>query len=298
MKIILTGINGFIGCHLENYLTSQNHIVEKISVRKKWSLSDNADILIHLAGKSEDSNKSSLEDYLSINRDITIDLFQDFLNSNIKDFIYFSSIKAVKDEYNDILTEDIYPSPISPYGRSKYEAEKYLLSQKLPNDKRLFIIRPCVVYGQGNKGNLSLLHKWVKLGLPWIFRAFDNQKSFLHIDNLCYCIEKIITNDEIHSDIFHISDDNYISTNELIELIALGLKKKVNYINIPKRIICKIFKIGDFLKLGINSKTLTKLTSSYIVSNKKIKKALNITKLPMDTKDGIVEFIKSLDKRG
>ena len=82
-----------------------------------------------------------------------------------------------------ILTEDTIPNPKTHYGISKLQAENYILDQKLPEGKRVYILRPCMIHGPGNKGNLNLLYTLVKKGFPWPLGAFENQRSFLSIDN-------------------------------------------------------------------------------------------------------------------
>src|SRR5690606_9961467 len=105
---------------------------------------------------------------------------------------YFSSVKAVADTVEGVLQEDVVGKPLTPYGKSKLEAEQYLLSQVLPEGKRAFIIRPCMIHGPGNKGNLNLLYKVVEKDVPWPLAAFRNQRSFLSIDNLCFLLERMI----------------------------------------------------------------------------------------------------------
>src|SRR5690606_37052582 len=147
-----------------------------------------------------------------VNRDLTIELFDLFLKSNIRDFFYFSSVKAVADTVDGMLTEDVQGKPYTPYGKSKLEAEQYLLKQTLPEGKRLFIIRPCMIHGPGNKGNLNLLYKVVEKGVPWPLAAFHNQRSFLSIDNLSYLLEKILENTGLSSGVYNFADDEALST--------------------------------------------------------------------------------------
>src|SRR5690606_34965976 len=128
------------------------------------------------------------EIYFKINRDLTIQLFNEFLKSSSKDFFYFSSVKAATDSVEGYLDEDFVAYPVTPYGKSKLAAEEHLLNQKLPEGKRVFIIRPCMIHGPGNRGNLNLLYKIVKKGIPWPLAAFENQRSFLSIDNLNFLI--------------------------------------------------------------------------------------------------------------
>lgn len=296
MKIIITGATGFVGQNLIKYLQNQNHDVESLSLRNSWGLQKSCDAIIHLAGKAHDTaNTSADEEYFKVNRDLTIQLFDEFLNSDIQDFFYFSSVKATADTVEGILDENHQSNPKTPYGKSKLEAEQYLLSQKLPQNKRLFIIRPCMIHGPGNKGNLNLLYKVVEKGIPWPLANFENQRSFLSIDNLNFLIEKMISDKNIASGIYNFADDKSLSTNDLVSLIAKTIGKKGSLWNINSKLISAFAKIGDAIKLPLNSERLKKLTESYAVSNQKIKTALKIEKLPLSAAQGLEKTIKSFN---
>src|SRR5690606_2341803 len=233
---------------------------------------NDANTIVHLAGKAHDTaNTSADEEYFKVNRDLTIELFNLFLKSKIGDFFYFSSVKAVADTVDGVLEEEVQGNPCTPYGKSKLEAELYLLAQTLPEGKRLFIIRPCMIHGPGNKGNLNLLYKVVEKGIPWPLAAFHNRRSFLSIDNLSYLIEQMFVNQELPSGVYNFADDDALSTNELVTLISETLGKKPKLWHIPERLIRAIVKIGDVLPLPLNSERLKKLTESYVVSNARIK---------------------------
>lgn len=297
MKITVTGSTGFVGENIVSYLKVMNFELLRLSLRThNWIENFNFDsnAIIHLAGKAHDtSNTSSHDEYFKINRDLTINLYNVFLKSEIKDFFYFSSVKAVADTVEDILEEDVIGTPFTPYGKSKLEAEQYLLSQPLPEGKRLFIIRPCMIHGPGNKGNLNLLYKVVEKGIPWPLASFHNQRSFLSIDNLSFLIKEMMENKEIPSGIYNFADDEALSTNDLVTLIAQTLGKSPKLLRIPASLIKNTVKIGDILPLPLNSERLKKLTESYVVSNKKIKKALGIDTLPTSTKEGLIKTILS-----
>ena len=297
MKISITGISGFVGQNLSGYLSQQNVEVKGLSLRNSnWKnvLDQNSTAIIHLAGKAHDtSNTSSADEYFKVNRDLTIELFNEFLNSDIQDFFYFSSVKAVADTVDGVLTEEVVPNAITPYGKSKLEAEEYLLNQKLPEGKRLFIIRPCMIHGPGNKGNLNLLYKVVEKGIPWPLASFENKRSFLSIDNLNFLVLEILKNKNISSGIYNFADDQYLSTNELVKLIANVSGKKEKLWKISSRLISTAAKVGDIFKLPLNSERLKKLTENYLVSNQKIKNALGIEKLPVSAKEGLEITIKS-----
>ena len=112
--------------------------------------------------------------------------------------------------------------PKTPYGQSKQQAEQYIMSAKLPENKRVFIIRPCMIHGPGNKGNLNLLFSVVKKGIPYPLAAYKNKRSFLSIDNLCFAMQQLIIQ-PIPSGIYQLSDDEALSTNDLISLIGESL---------------------------------------------------------------------------
>lgn len=298
MKIIITGATGFVGKNLTQYLTTKSDTVIPLSIRNgDYQLDNTADVIIHLVGKSHDTkNTSDDNEYYRVNTDLTIALFDKFLQSDIKDFIFFSSVKAAADSVEGTLTEDSKANPQTAYGKSKLKAETYLLSKQLPSNKRLIIIRPCMIHGEGNKGNLNLLYQVVKYSVPWILAAYENRRSFISIDNLNYVIYEILNHPEIPSGIYNIADDKPMSTNALITLIAKSINKKPRLLKIPKFAINQMAKIGDKAHLPLNTERLQKLTESYVVSNQKIKQSLGIDTLPFTVEQGLTKTIKSFDK--
>ncbi len=298
MKIIITGVSGFVGQNFSKFLSVKGDQVIALSLRdKNYRLVDKADAIVHLAGKAHDTkNTSDKSEYYRINTDLTKELFDKFLESDIKDFIFFSSVKAAADTLEGVLTEDLKPNPKTPYGHSKIKAEEYLLSKSLPSGKRLIIIRPCMIHGAGNKGNLNLLYKFVKFSIPWILADYDNSRSFISIDNLNYLIYEVLHRPEIPSGIYNVADDKPISTNTLITIIAESINKKPRLLKVPKFAIDQLAKIGDKVNLPLNTERLQKLTESYVVSNQKIKQALGIKALPLTVEQGLIKTIKSFDK--
>jgi len=301
LKIIITGATGFISENLQSYFRSKNTETTPISLwEQDWreKLPQQGEALIHLVGKAHDTeNASNPEEYFQVNTELTKQVFDRFLQSEIRDFIFFSSVKAVADTVEGVLLEKQEPDPKTPYGQSKLKAEEYLLAQNLPEDKRLFILRPCMIHGPGNKGNLNMLYKLVEKGIPWPLAAFENRRSFLSIDNLCFFLNKIITSEKASSGIYNLADDDALSTNELIRIIANASGKKPRLWKINQSLIKNFAGIGDKIKLPLNSERLKKLTENYIVSNHKIKQEFSIENLPVSAKEGLTKTIESFKEK-
>lgn len=295
-EIIITGTTGFIGFNLVNNLKQQNYRLECLNLRNtNWKTEFNYDAksVIHLAGKAHDTkNNSNLKDYFDVNTKLTKELFDLFLESNCRVFIYFSSVKAVNDKTEHIVTEETIANPKTAYGLSKLQAEQYILSKILPQGKRVFIIRPSMIHGPGNKGNLNLLYQLVSKNLPWPLGAFQNQRSFCSIENVCFVINAILEKKSIPSGIYNLADDQAISTNRLIELIAISINKKATIYSIPKKFIFFLAKLGDFLRLPINSERIEKLTENFVVSNEKIVKVIG-KPLPVSAEAGLIKTFNS-----
>lgn len=298
MVITITGTTGFVGTNLKDYLKTVCEI-ESMSVRyifnQQFEIKTNA--LIHLAGKAHDLKKvSNPTDYYEANFELTKQLFDAFLISEATVFIFMSTVKAVSDEVKGILSEDEIPNPKTHYGIAKYQAEEYILSQELPEGKRVYILRPCMIHGPGNKGNLNLLYQLVTKGLPWPLGAFENQRSFLSIENLCFVIKELLENEKISSGVYQVADDKPLSTNELIRLLGKSLGKNSRILNLSQNAMRSIAKFGDRLHLPLNSERLQKLTENYVVSNQKIVKAIGKA-LPISSEQGLTITFNSFKNK-
>jgi nucleoside-diphosphate-sugar epimerase len=302
MNIAVTGASGFVGQNLVPYLKQINHNVLAFSRSNNFDYTNidsgllnryNINVLIHLAGKAHDlKNITNPTEYFEVNTDLTISLFDAFLNSNSSIFIYLSSIKAAADNSTFPIREEDECVPHSVYGHSKLKAEKYLQSISLPESKKVFILRPCMIHGPGNKGNLSLLYKIVSKKVPWPLGAYENSRSYCSIDNLLFIINELINNNDISSGVYNISDDTPLSTNSIISLISESHNRTAKIWNVPKALMSFTAKLGDILHLPLNSERLEKLTESLVVSNNKIKSAIG-KPLPVSSKNGLMQTFKS-----
>ena len=304
MRIIITGATGFVGTNLIPYLTNKGF--ETIGVTRFPKTAEElqynnltipvwntALAMVHLAGKAHDLKGISNEnEYFEVNTELTKTLFDKFLQSTCEVFIYMSSVKATADTVEGLLTEDVIPNPVTVYGLSKLAAEEYILSKKIPKNKHVYILRPCMIHGPNNKGNLNLLYSFVSKGIPYPFGKYINRRSFVSVENLCFIIKELIDNTKIESGIYNIADDTSLSTVDLVQVISEVLCKPARILKLPKLLVRFIAKVGDFLPIPIDSEKLQKLTGNYEVSNLKIKKAIQ-KNLPLTSKEGIKKTITS-----
>lgn len=302
MKILITGVHGFVGSNLVNALKERHTIygLDIISPLKDgvrftfgWDNLDDGqipdvDAIIHLAGKAHDTkNQSAAEVYFKVNTRLTQKIFDYFLaHPSIKKFVFFSTAKAAADRVEGVLTEDVVPAPVGPYGESKIKAEEYILANMPSADKQVYIFRPCMIHGPGNKGNLNLLYNVVKKGIPWPLGAFENRRTFTSVENICFAVDGVLMKD-VPSGIYNMGDDEALSTNELIEEICKSLGKKAHIWKLPKGLMNGCAKVGGWLHLPLNPDRLQKLTENYVSSNAKIKKALEVERMPVDAREGL-----------
>ena len=311
MKILITGVHGFVGSNLVEYLKGKHEIYgldivapAKEGVMKTFSWDEldalpQFDAIIHLAGKAHDTkNKSAAEVYFKVNTGLTKRIYDYFLTSSAKKFIFFSTAKAAADRVDGILTEEVVPGPVGPYGESKIAAENYIFSEmkneelRIKNNKQVYILRPCMIHGPGNKGNLNLLYSVVRKGIPWPLGAFENRRTFTSIENVCFVVNGLLAQD-VTTGIYNMGDDEALSTNELIEVICESLGKKARIWHLPKSLMTGVAKIGGWLYLPLNPDRLQKLTENYVSSNAKIKNALGIDRMPVNARDGLLQTLKS-----
>lgn len=307
MNILITGVHGFVGSNLVSYLKGGNTIygldivspvVDGVEQTYSWDDLDagrvpDVDAVIHLAGKAHDTkNKAAAEVYFRVNTGLTQKIFDYFLASSAKKFVFFSTAKAAADRVDGVLTEEVIPAPVGPYGESKIKAEEYILSKSLPDGKSCYILRPCMIHGPGNKGNLNLLYSVVRKGIPWPLGAFENRRTFTSVENVCFAVNGLLTQD-VESGIYNMGDDEALSTNELIEIICSVLGRKPHIWKLPRKLMAACAKVGGFLRLPLNPDRLQKLTENYVSSNGKIKKALSVDKMPVDAREGLIRTICS-----
>jgi len=295
MKIMLTGATGFIGKSLVFELLQQNFNVS-IAVRQKTNLfpckvkqfvvgdfGDNPDFsaslakvdcVIHLAGRAHVIDKiktSELNGFRNINRDLTLHLAKQAIDSGVKRFLFLSSIGVNGNQNNKPFLETDTPNPQESYAISKYEAEQDLMRLSQDTGLEVAIIRPPLVYGYGAPGNFGRLVKWVgaKLILPLPLGSVKNARSLIAIDNLVSFIITCIAHKNAANEVFLISDREDLSTTQLLRKIAKAFNKKIFLLPIPVQLM--IFMAGV---LGRKADAI-RLFSSLQVDSLKAKELLD-----------------------
>ena len=266
-KVLVTGENGYIGTKFKEWIQSSNKEIELkyISVRgENWREIDfnGYDTILHLAGIAHVSrNPKFKEMYYQINRDLTISLAEKAKKENVKQFIFMSSIIIYGldnkiGEYS-VIDENTVPIPADFYGDSKLQAD---LKIQLMNSKdfKTSVIRTPVVYGPGCKGNFKKLIKLAKI-TP-VFFDLDNKRSMIYIDNLNCLIEQIILDKK--SGVFYPQNTDYVSTKEIIEVVAKHSGHKVYFSSIFNNLLKLAGK-----KINIINKILGNKMYKQVLSN-------------------------------
>ena len=303
--VLISGASGFVGRHLAAWLAGQGHQVWALDrlaqpltavLTAAYTWDDLSAIewpavsaVIHLAGKAHDTRHTTdPQTYFDVNLGLTQRLYESFRASPARIFMQFSSVKAVADRVpvGTELSEEATPQPRTPYGQSKLAAERYLQGEPLAENRRLYILRPCMIHGPGNKGNLNLLYAFARRGLPYPLAAFDNRRSFTGIENLCQAVAGLLRVAPA-SGIYQLADDEPLATTTLMALMAESLGRRPRSWRLAPGLVRWCARMGDYTHLPLNTERLEKLTESYVVSNYKIKQALGLTHFPVTAADGV-----------
>ncbi|MDO4319897.1 MAG: NAD-dependent epimerase/dehydratase family protein [Bacteroidales bacterium] len=315
MDILITGIHGFVGNCLTDALGGRHRLygLDIVQPARKgvahtygWDELDSlppVDAVIHLAAIAHDVEGRVPDDkVMQVNTGLTKQIFDKFMaDRRIGQFIYFSSCSVFADPavmQRDVLDENTPVSPTTAYGRSKVESERYINDavKNATDDlagRKVYIVRPAMIYGHGAKGNLRLLHAFVRHGMPWPLGAFDNSRTFVSATNVQYVIGRMLEGD-VPADTYMLADDESLSTNRLVTLIAESLGRRARIMHVPRGIIRAMVAMGDIMHLPLNKARFAKLTGNCIVSNARLRRALGIGRMPVAADDAMRDTLKSL----
>jgi nucleoside-diphosphate-sugar epimerase len=272
-EVLITGAAGFIGRHLVLALKQHGWNVRaavrnrdqfallpegvtavevgEIDGKTNWKLAvSGVEMVIHLAGLAS-SSKFTKEQYQRVNVDGTVNLARQAIKLNVRHFIFMSSIHAVAFLSNQALTEDTSCHPHSLYGQSKLEAERALMNVTGNANMNWTILRSAPVYGLGHRGNLDWLIRLVRSGFPLPFAGIRNRRSVIYVDNLSDVILKILGNPKALNQIFMVSNEEVMSTPELLKLISEAINQQCILFYLPLAWLKFLGSVGDFLKKTI-----------------------------------------------
>ena len=309
MTILISGAYGFVGSNLSRFLVERGHRCFALDLASGeppqregprlsrpasgpyaafWTWDDLAqipwneiDAVVHLAGKAHDLKKvSDPESYFTVNVGLTEKLWA-ACAGKVGRFVYFSSIKAVDGD--------------TPYARSKAAAEAFL-EGVAGGRTEIRVLRPCMIHGPGNKGNLNLLVQVVRKGIPWPLAAWENRRSFTSVANACAVVEALCgaaRAERAPYQVFALCDDEAVSTNRLIALIAEAKGKKARLWRLPKGLMRFVARVGDVLHLPLSTERLGKLVEDNVVDNAPLLRALGWESMPVRAEDGLRSTLKS-----
>ena len=274
--ILLTGASGFVGSELLNkfHLSAKNirpagRNISQVLNKKNFCWKDikaidshtnwldaleDVEVIIHLAARvhvMHDSSADALSEFRRVNVEGTRNLALQAVAAGVKRFVYLSSIKVngESNQPNSCFTVDDFVNPQDPYGISKWEAEQVLHKISSETGLEVVIIRPPLVYGPNAKGNFASMVKWLRLGVPLPFGSIDNRRSLVGLDNLCDLILRCVDHPAAAGQTFMVSDDEDLSTTELLKRTAFAMGIKSRLINVPQPLLqfsADIFGRGDF----------------------------------------------------
>ncbi len=306
-NILVTGATGFIASHLLPILHQQGWqivapvrhyfqqphviplkivVVGDIDGDTSWQQAlEGIDTVIHMAASAHNIHNSntpeSTAQFFKVNTLGTKNLVQQAIQAGVKHFIFISSIGAMATLSDRILTENSACQPDTPYGCSKLQAEQALIELANSSTMDWTIVRPTLVYGQGNPGNMERLIKLVEKKLPLPFASLNNRRSFVYVGNLVSAITTILTHPQASKQIFLISDGADISTTQLIIQIAECLELPYRLLSVPMTLLTLAGYLGDATQMvtrrtfAVNSETIRRLNGSLWVDNSKICQTLN-----------------------
>jgi nucleoside-diphosphate-sugar epimerase len=295
LRLLITGATGFIGKALVAELIQQNFDIS-IVVRQKCNLFPDkvkqfevgdftnnpnfsaslteVDCVVHLAGRAHVIDKykaPALDEFRKINTELTLNLARQAATAGVEKFIFLSSIKVNGNQNNHFFLENDTPNPQDPYAISKYEAEQGLLYLATNSSLDVVIIRPPLVYGNNVPGNFGRLIQWAnaKFRLPLPLGAVHNARSLIAIDNLVSFIIICALHPKSANEIFLISDNNTLSTTQILKKITKAFNKKPLLLPVPVSWMVLVAKL-----LGKEADAV-RLFSSLIVDSSKARDLLD-----------------------
>lgn len=265
-RIAITGANGFVGRALIDEL-SESHQYSILAIsRKPYDPSNHnsdinvflipdfseatqfekclagIDVVVHTAARvhlMKDDVEDPLTEFRNVNCRNTLMLAAAAAKNGVKRFVFISSVKVNGEvsSHGHPLTEEDVVGPVDPYGVSKYEAEQELFKLALATGMEVVVIRPPLVYGPGVKANFKSMMTWLNKGMPLPLGAIHNKRSLVSLENLVDFIATCLNHPAAANQIFLVSDDEDLSTTDLLKRMASALGRPARLIPVPEGVI-------------------------------------------------------------
>ena len=304
-SVLITGATGFIANHLIPLLIKQDWLIKTVIRSESHQLpahvnpvnvgsidgtTDWRNILqgintvIHLAARAHILQEQAFNpeaEFFKVNTEGTANLVKQSIEAGVKHFVFISSIGAMATMSNQPLTENSPCQPDTPYGRSKLQAEQALINLASQSSMTWTILRPTLVYGSGNPGNMERLIKLINRGLPLPFGLVNNRRSFVYVGNLVDAIATTLTHPKATNQIFLVSDGQDLSTPELIRKIAYHMRRPCNLLPVPPSLLKLVGYLGDTIQnlsqkpISLNTSTIDRLLGSLFIDSSHIQTTLN-----------------------
>jgi UDP-glucose 4-epimerase len=286
---LVTGASGFVGSHLMEEMTRRGLPVRGVTrgtapglttipsygPEMDWSnCLEGVDTVVHLAARVHVMRETA-SDPLSLFREAnvtaTINLARQAAAAGVCRFVFVSSIKVngERTEPGKPFTADDPPNPQDPYGISKAEAEAALMALGRETGMEITIIRPPLVYGPGVGGNFRSLMKWAKSGMPSIFGAVKNKRSFVHVKNLCDLLITVLDHPNAGNQVLLVSDGRDVSTDELFQALAAKAGHRSHSIHLAPAILRLMGRISH------RQEPIDRLTQSLQIDLRKTTQSLD-----------------------
>ena len=250
MKITLIGASGFVGTRLIELLKQNNYFLQNVDKKQSRfhseitviadvldknnlvTLLDNTDVVILLAAEHRDDvTPTSL--YYDVNVGGMRNTLEAMEANGVKRIIFTSSV-AVYGLNKNNPTETYPADPFNHYGKSKWEAEKVLQEwYKVHPDWNINVIRPTVIFGERNRGNVYNLLKQISSGRFLMVGKGNNKKSMAYVGNLVAFIKFLIENKTTGYEVYNYIDKPDFTMNELVDHVSKVLNKHIPSVHYP-----------------------------------------------------------------
>jgi nucleoside-diphosphate-sugar epimerase len=263
LRVLVTGATGFVGSAVVERLAADARVTVRAASRgaavrqagaeqvtvgnlepdADWSAAvAGIDVVVHAAARvhiMRDSAVDPLHEFRRVNVAGTLALARQAAAAGATRFVFISSIKVNGEatRRGEPYRADDPPNPADPYGLSKHEAEEGLRAVAARTGMQLTIIRPVLVYGPGVKGNFRAMVGWVRIGVPLPLGGIDNRRSFVALDNLVDLIATCVRHPAAANRTFLVSDDDDVSTPELLRRVATAMHRSARLVGVPPAIL-------------------------------------------------------------